>query len=144
MSKARSEIAKLATRAYSAEAKVGAVKCPKQDVPIKKGLTFLCTVDIDGVPLRLALRETDSKGNVHIDQNQALIITTKLENFVGTYANGHGKPTSKVSCSRATVITGVPGQRLSCTLTFADGSTGTAQVGVRDTTGKVALLSIKP
>ena len=144
MSKARTEITQLANRAYAAEATVGQVKCPSIDVPLKKGLTFLCTVEIDGVPLRLALRETDAKGNVHIAQNQALIITKKLEDFVGGYANGHGKPTSSVSCSHGSVITATPGQKLTCTVAFADGTTGTAQVGVRDTSGKVALLSVKP
>jgi uncharacterized low-complexity protein len=144
MGKARSEITQLATHAYSAEATVGEVKCPSIDVPLKKGLSFLCTVEIDGVPLRLSLRETDAKGNVHIDQNQALIITKKLEDFVGGYASQHGRPTSSVSCSKASVITATPGQKLPCTIAYANGTTGTAQVGVRDTTGKVALLNITP
>ncbi len=144
LGKARAEITQLATHAYAAEATVGEVKCPSIDVPLKKGLTFLCTVEIDGVPLRLSLRETDAKGNVHIEQNQALIITKKLEDFVGGYANQHGRPTSAVSCSKARVLTATPGQKLPCTITYADGTTGTAQVGVRDTNGKVALLNITP
>ncbi len=53
-------ITKLANHAYAAEAKVGQVKCPSIDVPRQKGLTFFCTVAIDGVPLRLTLRETDA------------------------------------------------------------------------------------
>ncbi len=144
MGKARGEITQLATHAYAAETTVGDVKCPTIDVPLKKGLTFLCTVEIDGVPLRLSLRETDAKGNVHIDQNQALIITKKLEAFVAGYANQHGRPTSAVSCSTASVITATPGQKLPCTITYANGTTGTAQVGVKDTNGKVALLNIAP
>jgi hypothetical protein len=144
MSKARDSIRKLADSAYGEQADVGEVKCPGIAVPLKKGSSFFCTVDIDDVPLRLVLRQTDSNGHVHIDQNQALIFTKKLQDFVAAYTNGHGKPTSGVRCGSAKVITALPGAKLTCTITFADGSTGTAQVGVRDTTGKVALLSVKP
>jgi hypothetical protein len=144
MSKARDSIRKLADGTYGSQADVGEVKCPGVAVPLKKGSSFFCTVDIDDVPLRLVLRQTDSNGHVHIDQNQSLIFTKKLEDFVAAYTNGHGRPTSAVTCGSAKVIAAVPGAKLSCTIAFADGSTGTALVGVRDTTGKVALLSVKP
>jgi hypothetical protein len=144
MGAARAKIATLASAAYGREAIIGEVKCPQQAVELKKGQSFFCTVDVDGVPLRVTLRETDAKGNVHIDQNQALLFTDKLESFVGTYANQHGRPVSKVACSPQKVVTRVPGDKVSCSLTFADGSAGTAQVGVKDTKGNVALLSIKP
>ena len=72
---------------------MGDVKCPTIDVPLKKGLTFLCTVEIDGVPCDSRCVRPTPRVNVHIDQNQALIITKKLEAFVAGYANQHGRPT---------------------------------------------------
>jgi hypothetical protein len=140
--KAKSEIQKLADGAYSEEAKVDNVRCPKT-VPIEKGLTFFCTVDIDGVPLRVRLRQKDAKGNVRIDQAEAVVFTKKLENFVSSYAAEHDEPTTKVACGKRTVLTGAPGQVLTCTVTFADGKSGVAKVVVNDTAGKVGLTSIK-
>lgn len=141
--KAEREIRQLALKVYDAEAKVGPVRCPSE-VPIKKGLTVFCTVEIDGAPLKINLHQTDDRGNVRIDQGQAVIFTKKMEAFVASYATKHGTPTSAVSCGHSTVLTRAPGKEVSCTVTFADGTTGVAKLVVRDTTGKVGLISIKP
>lgn len=140
--KAKSEIRQLSDKEYSAEAKVGAVRCPKR-VPLEQGLTFFCTVDIDGVPLRVSLRQKDGKGNVRIE-GDAVIFTTKLERFVTSYATEHAMPTTDVTCGKETVLTGAPGTVLTCRVKFADGKAGVAKVVVNDTSGKVGLTSIKP
>lgn len=139
--KAKQEITKLASDVYRKEATVGHVECPGS-VEVKRGLTFSCTVDIDGVPLRVSLKQKDTKGNVRIDQTQSVIFTTKLENFVTTYAQQHDTPVKAVRCGNAKVITAAPGRVLTCTVDYAGGKHGRAKIVVNDTSGKVGLTAL--
>ena len=143
LGKAENEIRQLAERVYGSEATVDNVRCPSS-VPIQKDLSFICTVDIDGVPLRVSLLQTNDKGNVKFDQEQAVIFTQKLEKFVSTYAAEHGRPAGEVSCGTEKVMTRAPGKELTCTVAFADGTSGVAQLVVNDTSGKVGLTSLGP
>lgn len=141
VAKAEREIRKNASGVYAKEATVGAVRCPN-DVPLKKHLVFTCTVNIDGVPLTVSLRQTDAKGNVRFHQAQAVIFTSKANDFVASYAGSHQQPTSKVSCGTAKVLIRSPQAVVTCKVTYADGTTGAAKLVVRDTSGKVALASL--
>jgi Domain of unknown function (DUF4333) len=141
--RAETKIRQLADRAYAAEAKVDNVRCPAS-VPIEKGLTFFCTVDIDGVPLRVKVRQKDSRSNVRIDQVESVIFTSKLERFVASYGAGHDLATSDVTCGKGSVLTGAPGKVLTCKVKFADGGPGVAKVVVRDTNGGVGLARLGP
>jgi Domain of unknown function (DUF4333) len=143
LAKAERSIRDLSERAYSSEAKVGAVRCPTR-VVLEQGSVFTCTVLIDGEPLLIALRQKDDKGNVRIDQVQAVIFTKKVENFVASYASQNRSPASSVVCGSKPVATRSPGERFSCTVEFEDGTTGIAQLQVKDTDGKVGLQSLKP
>jgi hypothetical protein len=143
MSRAKSKIDELATKVYGGESKVGAVKCP-DSIPLEKAQSFTCTVAIDGAPLRIRLKQTDAKGNVHIEQADAVIYTAKLVDFVTTYAGEHDRPGTTVDCGKAPVIMGPPGEVLTCDVTFSDGTAGVAKVVINDTDGKVGLTSIKP
>jgi hypothetical protein len=143
LGKAEQAIHKLAVRAYGTEAAVGGVQCPKR-VLLKNGALFTCTIAIDGQPLLIALRQKDDKGNVRIEQAQAVVFTKKVETFVASYASQNGTPTSSVSCGKNTVATRSPGERFTCTVEFTDGTTGIAHMQVKDTDGKVGLQSLKP
>ena len=143
LGKAEIEIRQLAERVYGAEATVDNVRCPSS-VPIQKDLSFICTVDIDGVPLRVSLLQTNEKGNVKFDQEQAVIFTQKLEDFVTSYAAEHGTPAGEVSCGTENVMTRAPGKELTCTVAFADGQPGVATLVVNDTSGKVGLTRLEP
>jgi hypothetical protein len=90
------------------------------------------------------LTETDGSGRVTWVQSEALIFTRKVEDAVATYADGHGRPTRKVSCAGGSVLTRKPGEKITCRLVYADGATGTAVVGVKDLNSNVALLSVTP
>ncbi len=140
--KAKSKIEQLSTNVYSKEAKVGAVKCP-DSVPLQKSLTFFCTVEIDGAPLRIRLKQTNAKGNVHIEQADAVIFVSKLVDFVSSYAAQHDRPGTDVDCGKASVLTGPPGDVITCDLTFSDGTSGAAKVRINDADGKVGLISLK-
>ena len=61
-SSARPEILNWAAQKYGAYATIGEVKCPQHTVPKRKGLRFVCTVDIDRVPLKVVLTETNRAG----------------------------------------------------------------------------------
>lgn len=142
LGKAEQAIRKLTLGAYGAEARVGGVTCPKQ-VSQKQGSVFTCAIAIDGQPLLMALRQKDNKGNVRIDQVQAVIFNQKAAAFVATYANQNGTPTRSVSCGQNAVATRTPGERFSCTVEYTDGTTGVAQLQVKDTNGKVGLQKLK-
>jgi hypothetical protein len=142
-SKAADEIHKLAVKAYSSEAEVGTVSCPGA-VDMEKGGVFTCTVAINGVPLTISVRQKDNKGTVHFSQAEAVIFASKAEQFVASYADEHGTATSSVSCAKTKIITRAPGTKISCAVGYADGTTGVATLVVRDTVGKVGLVSIKP
>lgn len=140
MGPARSEILQLATQ-YRLT--VGEVRCP-EEVPRRKGYAFFCTVDLDGVPLRLVLRETNDQGATHIAQTQAVVLTSRVEGFIAEYANAHGHPVAAVSCGKATVRTEVPGTKVTCVVTYANGSKGKGVVGVKDTRNQMVIVSLTP
>ena len=141
LGRAEQVIRDLSTEAYSAEASVGAVKCPER-VEQRQGLVFVCTIAIDGVPLTFRVRQKDDRGNVRIEQIEAVTFTEKVEDFVASYAVQNGRPTSDVSCGEASLTTRAPGKRFTCTVEFEDGTAGTARLVVRDTAGNVGLQSL--
>lgn len=143
LDKAKQEILRLSESAFSSQFRVGAVRCPSE-VPQKKGLTFFCTVDIENEPLRVNIEQTDDAGNVKILQAQAVLVTQKMEEFVGSYLNKQGKTGSTVDCGDVLVHIETPGRQLKCSITYADGTKGVATLGVKDTTGTTPLISIKP
>ncbi|HEY3723555.1 MAG TPA: DUF4333 domain-containing protein [Acidimicrobiia bacterium] len=143
MGVARTGILQLASRQYRGKATVGEVKCP-EDVPLEKGRAFFCTVELDGVPLRLVLRQTDDGGDTHIAQAESVLLVPQLDAFVARYANGRGRPVADVSCGKGRVLTEKPGTRVRCSVTYANGSNGRAVIGVKDTKDNYVLVSITP
>jgi hypothetical protein len=142
LAKAASSIRALAVRAYGSEAEIGGVKCPKQVAP-QRGSVFTCTVAIDGQPLLIGVSQKDNKGNVRINQAQAVIFTKKAEEAVASFAAQGGSPTSSVSCGVHTVATRSPGEYFSCSVEYVDGTTGIARLQVKDTNGKVGIQKLK-
>ncbi len=143
LGKAKASIRRLTEQLYGAEAEIGAIKCPKS-VPLEQGLLFTCTVAIDGQPLVIGVRQKDDAGHVRIEQIQAVVFTRKVERFVAEYATGVGRPTSSVSCGTKTVSNRAPGEYFTCTVDFADGTTGVARLQVKNTDGRVGLQSLEP
>jgi hypothetical protein len=120
---------------------VGEVRCPAE-VPLEKGRAFFCTVQLDGVPLRLVLRETNGQGATRIGRVESVLFPRQLEAFVANYANEHRRPVAGVSCGKAPVLTEVPGKTVSCVITWADGTKGKAVIGVKNTTDDYVLVSV--
>jgi hypothetical protein len=141
--KAGQEILRLSAEVYGSDFKVSNVRCPSR-VPQEKGLTFFCTVEIEGQKLRVDLRQTDTKGGVRIHQAQAVLVTQKMNDFVASYLSGKGTPARKVNCGDKPIVIGTPGHKVKCTVTYTDGGKAVATLGVKDTTGNTPLLSVKP
>jgi hypothetical protein len=142
LGKAESEIRNLSDRMYGTEADVGAVTCPER-VFYDRGSLFTCTIAIDGQPLLFGVRQTDDQGNVRIEPAQTVVFTKKAEALVATYAAGQGTPTTAVSCGEDSLATRSPGEYFSCTVTFADGTSGVARLQVKNTAGDVGLQDLK-
>ena len=143
MGVARTGILQLASQQYRGKATIGEVKCP-EEVPLEKGRAFFCTVELDGVPLRLVLRQTDDAGDTRIAQAESVLLVAQLETFVARYATSRGRPVADVSCGKGKVLTETPGTKVRCSVTYANGSTGRAVIGVKDTKDNYVLVSITP
>ncbi len=137
----RASVLRLAAQKYGGQATIGEVRCP-DEVPQEKGRAFFCTVELDGVPLRLIMRETDDQGHTHIAQAEAAVFLRKAEALVTGYAARQGRPVQQVSCGKGTVRTAVPGTEVPCSVTFANGTRGRAVIGVKDTNNNVVLVSL--
>lgn len=140
---ARQNLAELANQQYGAATTVGIVRCP-QSVEQKQGNNFFCTVELDGVPLRVDVVQTDDQGALSFQQAQAVLVTKNLEAAASSAAAGQGTPTSKVSCGATPVLVETPGHEVSCAVTFTNGSTGVAKFKVTAVTGDPALVDIGP
>ncbi|MGZ4690152.1 MAG: DUF4333 domain-containing protein [Acidimicrobiia bacterium] len=138
---ARQRILQLAHQEYSDDAAVGAVRCPAV-VQIKKDNNFSCTVNLSGMPLRIIVKQTDNQGSVKFQQAQSVLVPKKMGDVVVTYGAQQGTPVSSVSCGRTPVIIEGPGKKVTCAVTFADGSTGVATFRVNDVLGNTPLVSL--
>ena len=141
--KARTEILKAVDDVYGSQFEVGNVRCP-EEVPLEQGLTFFCTVNVDGQALRINMRQTDDEGAVRFDQAQSVLLTPKVEEFVVSYLEKNGQPGSQASCGEAAVLIRTPGKEVQCQVQYADGTAAVATLGVKDTSGNTALISIEP
>jgi hypothetical protein len=140
---ARSEIFQLVDGVFGDRFEVDPAECP-DEVPMAEGLTFICTVDIDGEPLRIAVTQTNGEGGVRIRRAQSVLETPKVEQFVVSYLDENGEPGSQAICADAALIIRSPGDEVECAVRYADGTTAVAVIGVKDTKGQTALLRITP
>ena len=140
MGTARSEIMYRVSHHYP-NVTIGEVRCPAE-VTLEKGRAFFCTVELDGVPLRLVLRETDDRGHTRIGKVESVLFPRQVEAFVTKYANEHRRPVAAVSCGKAQVLTEVPGKTVNCVITWVDGTKGRAVIGVKNTRDDYVLVRV--
>jgi hypothetical protein len=142
--RASKEILQVSADVYGSKYDITKVKCPGR-VPQEKDLTFFCTVEIEGQPLRIDLKQTNNKGAVQIHQAQAVLVTQKNEDLVTSYLTGKGTPARTVDCGKTVIVIKTPGQVVKCRVTYPDGTKAVATLGVRNTLGtNTPLLSVKP
>jgi hypothetical protein len=143
LDRAAKEILRLSADVYGSKFEITNVKCPGR-VPQEKDLTFFCTVEIEGQPLRIDLKQTNNEGSVAIHQAQAVLVTQKMHDFITSYLAGKGTPARDVDCGNRVIVIKTPGHEVTCKVTYPDGSKAVATLGVRDTTGNTPLISVKP
>jgi hypothetical protein len=119
------------------EVEVDKVTCPEDVLP-EKDATFECTATLEGQRLRITVTQTDDKGNVHWEADQALIDLRKAESEVAKeIADQTGVPV-RVDCGTRTVSINDPGDTLTCEYRAQDGTAeGTISVTVKDKKGNV-------
>jgi hypothetical protein len=136
-------ISQTAERLYSKDADVGAVSCPER-VPAQKGLTFVCTLDIDGELLVYRVIQTNDDGGSRFEQAQAVISTKTAEKFATAYGKKHGTPVREVSCGTRVSIIRAPGARFTCPVEFEAGASGVVTFKVLDAAAHIDLISLAP
>jgi hypothetical protein len=132
----RAEIARQVSATYPGLA-FGNVACP-DGVTRRTGTRFTCTVQLPGTFLRLTATQTDSRGTVTFDTEQAVLSRQSLEEFVAANAS----VAATVTCGNAGWLVVRPGQQLSCRAALADGATRDVQLTVRDTAGNVTITGV--
>jgi hypothetical protein len=132
-----------AEQALGAQARIGKVRCPGH-VDRRRGVTFGCTVQVDGQALPYVVRVTSDSGNVRIEQAASLLVTEKVEQFIAGYAAQNGEQVQSVDCGPTRFLVRARGTKVRCEVVRADGSHIPAVVGVRDEKGNTALISFGP
>ena len=128
-----SEILEIVDGVYGDQSTVDDVRCP-DEVPMEEGLTFICTVDIDGVPLRVAVTPDQRRGRgEHPTRPRPCCVTKKIEDVVASYVSRARE--ARAARSRAATTTFLvrsPGKEMQ----LLDRRTPTARPGRRDARGE--------
>jgi hypothetical protein len=124
---AQRQIAQLTERQVGVAAT--GVSCPA-DVEVATGTTFRCTGTVDGQAVSFTVRETDDKGNVHIDSDDTFVDVAKVEASVARQVGAQAGVDATARCDtggRTVLVDGV-GKPISCTVTNSEDPTDTLDV----------------
>ena len=106
-----------------------AVSCPP-DVAVAAGTTFSCTGKVDGQAVSFTVRETDDKGNVHINSDNSFVDIAKVEASVAKQVGDEAGVDATATCDAGghkVLVDGV-GKPISCTVTNSADPTDTLDV----------------
>jgi hypothetical protein len=143
LARARAGVRGYVERFYGGEVDIGKATCPER-VVVEEGDTFTCTVSIEGQDFAVGLRQKDDDGNVEMKLLEAVISNEKAAEFVAGYAERRGTPAASVTCGSGPVSVRLPGERITCAVTFASGGEGTARLQVANVLGKIGLQQLTP
>jgi hypothetical protein len=115
----------------------GNVACPT-GIAKRRGVKFTCTVQLPGAFLVVDATETDGRGTVSFTSPQAVISKQSLEQFVAANAS----LPATVDCGAPAWRVARPGQKLTCSVTLADGTARRAELTVNDTEGNVTITAV--
>jgi hypothetical protein len=105
------------------------VSCPV-DVEVATGTTFSCTGKVDGQAVSFTVRETDDKGNVHIDSDNSFVDVGKVEASVARQVGDQAGVDATATCDadgHEVLVDGV-GKPISCTVTNSEDPTDSLDV----------------
>jgi Domain of unknown function (DUF4333) len=115
----------------------GNVACPS-GITRKRGVKFTCTVQLPGTFLVVEALQTDGNGNVSLSTQQAVIPSQLLRQFVAV----NSSLPATVDCGPAPWRVARPGEKITCGVTLADGTTRTVELTVQDTAGNVTVTAV--
>jgi hypothetical protein len=115
----------------------GNVACP-DTVRRARGVKFTCTVQLPGTFLVVDAAQTDGSGNVSLTTQQAVIPSQLLRQFVAV----NSSLPATVDCGPAPWHVARPGDKISCSVTLADGTARHAELTVQDTAGNVTVSAV--
>jgi uncharacterized protein (UPF0212 family) len=113
---------------------LGQTRCPKA-VDKRRGASFVCTVPVGNLKLRVRVAQRDANGHIQLAAQQAVIQKTAAEQFVAQ----HASISAMVSCGTQPVLVLTPGARFPCSVSFTDGTMQAVSVRVVDTAGTVVI-----
>ena len=124
---AQRQIAQLTERQVGVAAT--GVSCPA-DVKVATGTTFSCSGTVDGQAVSFTVRETDDKGNVHIDSDNTFVSVAKVEASLEKQVGDRAGVDVTATCDTGgrTVLVDAVGTPISCTVVNATDSTDTLDV----------------
>ncbi|MEP9365463.1 DUF4333 domain-containing protein [Nocardioides sp. CN2-186] len=116
--------------------------CP-DDVELKKGATFECTISIEGVeaPYTVTITEVgDTSARYSMDPAKAIISVDAAVGFLEDQATAQGLDGVTVDCGDAAIIVQDPQTTFPCTLTNG-GQTQDVELLIEDLDGTVSIDS---
>jgi uncharacterized protein (UPF0212 family) len=113
---------------------LGPTRCPKA-VDKRRGASFVCTVPVGNLRLRVRVAQRDANGHIQLAAQQAVIQKMSAEQFVAL----HASISATVSCGTQPVLVLAPGARFPCSVSFTDGTMQAVSVRVVDTGGTVVI-----
>ena len=113
---------------------LGLTRCPNT-VDKRRGASFVCTVPVGNLKLRVRVAQRDANGHIQLAAQQAVIQKPSVEQFVAQ----HASISAMVSCGTQAVLVLEPGARFPCSVSFNDGTMQTVSVRVVDAAGTVVI-----
>ena len=118
------------TRHAYAGTTVGRARCPK-----RVALPTTCTVELDGVPLRVRVSRVHHNGKLMFQALMAVLTGPALQYFL----QAHLSLPATIDCGPSPIQIIEPGGELGCDVSFADGSKQSVRLRVMDVQGTVAI-----
>lgn len=118
------------------------VTCPT-DVELKKDVVCECTTEMEGVPGRVKVTQTDDDGNVHFDMVEGYVFGAKLEQLIVDRLKQQTGVDGKVECGDR-VRASKPDSTFRCTAHAPNGDTLAVDIKITDTQGNVDLKFSQP
>lgn len=115
----------------------GNVACP-DGIARKRGVKFTCTVQLPGTFLVVDAVQTDGAGAISLSTQQAVIPNQLLGRFVAI----NSSLPATVDCGVGPWHIARPGDKITCSVTLADGTARTVELTVQDTAGNVTVAAV--
>ena len=128
---------KAAQEKTAPDMEVSRASCPKDPGKLEKGLTFECSVTIEGVQAPYTVKVTsvkDDTAHFHFEPAKAIISVDKAQQFLAQQVDS----SVRVTCPKGPVLVQEPGSTFACTLSKG-AATQQVKILVKDTDGNISV-----